>query len=45
MTLDVYAHVMIDPAADEWRGFWPSAYASCSGDVVPLWSREDEPGR
>ena len=28
MTLDVYAHVMIDPEADEWRGFWRTAYVT-----------------
>jgi integrase len=28
MTLDVYAHVVIDPNADEWRDFWHSRYVT-----------------
>ena len=28
MTLDVYASVVIDPSADEWRDFWREAYVS-----------------
>ena len=43
MSLDVYAHVVIDPAADEWRGFWRAAYvAGRSHGVVPVWSEGDE---
>jgi integrase len=45
MTLDVYAHVAIDPAADEWRGFWLSAYANRSHGVVSVWSEESRSGR
>jgi integrase len=30
MTLDVYAHVVIDPDVDEWREFWQDAYAARS---------------
>jgi integrase len=26
MTLNVYAHVLIDPASDEWREFWTGVY-------------------
>jgi hypothetical protein len=32
MTLDVYSHVVTDPAGDEWRDFWLSAYMS-AGDA------------
>jgi hypothetical protein len=46
MSLDVYAHVVIDPAADEWRTFWRGAYAAGrSAGVVPVWSEDDEEGR
>jgi integrase len=41
MTLDVYAHVAIDPAADEWRDFWLGAYRDRAAHVVPMWSDED----
>jgi hypothetical protein len=40
MTLDVYAHVAIDPAADEWRDFWLGAYRDRAAHVVPMWSDE-----
>jgi integrase len=46
MSLDVYAHVVIDPAADEWRGFWRAAYAAGrSHGVVSVWSEDDETDR
>jgi integrase len=48
MTLDVYSHVVTDPAGDEWRDFWLSAYdrqrrpkaVERSRGVVSVWSRE-----
>jgi hypothetical protein len=46
MFLDVYAHVVIDPAADEWRSFWRSAYAAeRAPGVVSVWSESDETDR
>jgi hypothetical protein len=43
MSLDVYAHVVIDPNADEWQAFWREAYAAeRSRGVVPVWSRDGE---
>jgi integrase len=43
MSLDVYAHVVIDPATDEWRGFWRAAYAAGrSHGVVSVWSESDQ---
>jgi integrase len=43
MSLDVYAHVVIDPAADEWRDFWRAAYAAeRAPGVVSVWSEGDE---
>ncbi len=46
MSLDVYSHVVIDPAADEWRDFWRGAYiAARSPGVVPVWSDEAGEGR
>lgn len=35
MTLYVYAHVNIDPNADEWRDHWQQAYARRSLARVP----------
>jgi hypothetical protein len=42
MSLDVYGHVVFDPAKGEWRDFWTDAYSGVtrSPDVVPVWSRE-----
>jgi integrase len=31
MSLDVYSHVLIDPADDEWRDFWATAYGRDRG--------------
>ncbi len=46
MSLDVYGHVIIDPAADEWRGFWRDAYvAERAPGVVPVWSEKGKTGR
>jgi integrase len=46
MSLDVYAHVVIDPAADEWRSVWRGSYAAGrSADVVSVWSEGDDEGR
>jgi integrase len=46
MSLDVYAHVVIDPAADEWRGFWRAAYAAGrSYGVVSVWPEGQEDDR
>jgi integrase len=49
MTLDVYAHVVTDPASDEWREFWLDAddrrrrpkAAERSPGVVSVWSRDE----
>jgi integrase len=43
---DVYGHVMVEPAGDEWRSFWLEAYdrqrrpkaVERSPGVVPVWS-------
>jgi integrase len=41
MSLDVYGHVVLDPADDEWRDFWTAVYdASRRRGVVPVWSEE-----
>jgi integrase len=46
MSLDVYGHIVIDPAADEWREFWRAAYAAGrSYGVVSVWSEGDESDR
>ncbi|MBA3735165.1 MAG: tyrosine-type recombinase/integrase [Actinobacteria bacterium] len=46
MLLDTYAHVVLDPAEDEWRGFWQAAYAAeRAPGVVPVWSQPTEVGR
>jgi integrase len=34
MSLDVYGHVVLDPAEDDWRGFWKDAYSR--GGVVSV---------
>jgi hypothetical protein len=46
MSLDVYAHDVIDPAADEWRSFWRESFAAGrAAGVVLVWSEGDDEGR
>jgi integrase len=41
MSLDTYAHVVIDAGKDPWKGFWTDAYSRAH--VVPVWSQDLEP--
>ena len=50
MLTDVYGHVVIDPANDEWAAFWLGAYDRArrprsavepSPGVVSVWSGKD----
>jgi len=43
MTLNVYSHVLVDPANDEWRAFWATIYVGeRRRDVVPVWSQNGQ---
>jgi integrase len=42
---DVYGHVIVDPAGDEWRAFWLEAYEAAKQPKRPEIASYDAAGR